>query len=78
VKKIHSSVLREEMAMVSGEVFLDEVVAEWLDVITEKLDGVWQLKMSTFVYADDLVEKFGLTLCDTIEPAYMINANIQL
>jgi hypothetical protein len=28
VKKIHSSVLREEMAMVSGEVFLDEVVAE--------------------------------------------------
>jgi hypothetical protein len=28
VKKIHSSVLREEIALVEGNVFLDEMVAE--------------------------------------------------
>jgi hypothetical protein len=28
VKKIHSSVLRKEMALIEGSVFLDEMVAE--------------------------------------------------
>jgi tRNA(Arg) A34 adenosine deaminase TadA len=70
--------LREEIALVAGNVFLDEMVAEWFEMITERLDGIWHLEMSAFVYADDLVEKFGLTLSDTVEPAYMINANIQL
>ncbi len=77
VKKIHTADLYAEIEKVRDEIFLDEMVAEWLEMVTAKLVWLWDIEMSTFAYDQEAVKRFWLKLTDLIEPLYLIDANIQ-